>query len=719
MPFTSKDIEGFSKAVESLKKYRRADLTDEEGKSILDKLYTDLLPEEHILNKCLLDNTTYLVGRKGTGKSTLFLKMENELRKNKKYLPCYIDVKTTYESSQTQKIDSQYLQDYLDYNVIETYLLERTFIQNVLITIQKELEKTYRNQFERTMSKLFNTNKNDAQKKIKELSEKINNNDHLKEIEIPILQEKEVSISNHKIDNKDNELNLNTGNNTVSITGAGIDLSHKNGSFMKRRKQRKNERSINSNFSDVFVKVFEIREIILSIKEILLTLGIKHLVIMLDDLSEIDDNAIITFVDTIIAPLNNWSDEFIKFKIASYPNRIHYGKIDPGKVDKINLDFYNLYSEFDRNKMEQFAHDFTKRLLETRIQYFTGKNVEYFFDVNKSNSMNEYYELLFQASMNVPRIMGYILSYCHQNRIIFNNKIKKNDIEQASEKYFNDKINSFFQSSIYSLSSMNEKISNFQLNELKTLIVNKLLEIKKRIVTDDLKGQVYIKKSPYTSHFHVDPGLDTYLKTLELNHFISKYNELSDKDGNQVDIYCINHGLAMKNNILWGKPKGSDYRKYFIERPFSFTKLIKDFIDNSKRIHCTNPKCGKIFKQEEIMLLEFNHFNCNNCGSKVVIDEIDDEFKEVIKSIERDKLLERKDLNIIIELSTSGENFRYAREIAEELDYSKHTIAFRCKALAENYGLIERVKIRENDPYKYRITEKAKKNYVDKNQNHK
>ena len=49
MNFSTKDIEGFSKAVESLKKYRRADLIDDEGKSILDKLYTDLLPEDYIM----------------------------------------------------------------------------------------------------------------------------------------------------------------------------------------------------------------------------------------------------------------------------------------------------------------------------------------------------------------------------------------------------------------------------------------------------------------------------------------------------------------------------------------------------------------------------------------------------------------------------------------------------------------------------------------------
>ena len=48
---------GFFEAVESLKKYRRAELIDEKGRNLLEKLYTDLLPNDHILKKCLLPNT--------------------------------------------------------------------------------------------------------------------------------------------------------------------------------------------------------------------------------------------------------------------------------------------------------------------------------------------------------------------------------------------------------------------------------------------------------------------------------------------------------------------------------------------------------------------------------------------------------------------------------------------------------------------------------------
>ena len=88
MPYSETQLEGFFEAVESLKKYRRADLIDNKGRDLLKELYTDLLPNDYILKKTLKENTTFLVGRKGTGKSTIFLRLEQELKtKNHLELP--------------------------------------------------------------------------------------------------------------------------------------------------------------------------------------------------------------------------------------------------------------------------------------------------------------------------------------------------------------------------------------------------------------------------------------------------------------------------------------------------------------------------------------------------------------------------------------------------------------------------------------------------------
>lgn len=534
----------------------------------------------------------------------------------------------------------------------------------------------------------------------------ITNNEILKKIEIPVLQKYDIGNKSLNEELKEKEKNISSPKVSVGILDGNVGLTVNSGLSFSSKEQRKSISDYSEDFSRVFLQVFQIKETILKIKEILTSLDIRYLVIMLDDFSEIEEDSIKTFVDVVLAPLNNWSDEFIKFKIAAYPNRVYYGKIDPGKVDTINLDFYNLYSEFNRDRMEENAYDFTKRIISRRIEHFTNVSTEKFFDTNKL-SMEEYYKLLFQVSMNVPRILGYILSYCYQSSIIYNKQITKSEIESASQLYYEEKMKPFFDTTTLSLLSIGEKISILQLHELLEEFGRALIEIKKRIQTNELKGSVYQTNYPFSSHFHFDPRLEEFLKTLELNFFISKYNEMSDKDGKPVSVYSIYYGYARKMNLLWGKPEGTLYRKYFIERPFNFTKLIQEFLSRSKFIHCINPSCNKNFSVAELDFLKFTNFKCNNCGMEVIIESISDEIQTKLDKIDKNKLLPIEEIKIMKELERY-DTFVYAREIAEELDLSKYLIAFRCKKLLNNFGYVERNKEHEGDPYKYKLSDTGK-----------
>jgi hypothetical protein len=443
--------------------------------------------------------------------------------------------------------------------------------------------------------------------------------------------------------------------------------------------------------------------------EILKILNINHLVILLDDFSEIDDDAIKTFVDVILAPLNNWSEDFIKFKIAAYPNRVFYGKIDPGKVDTINLDFYNLYSKVNRNQMEEKAIDFTHRLIETRIKHFTSKSPEFFFDTKKDN-INEYYKLLFQVSMNVPRIIGYILSYSSQNSINSDRPINKTDIEFASQRYYEENLYPFFENTTYSTLTIDEKIPILQLKILLEQIVSKLAEIKKRIQKGDLGGEAYNPNQPYASHFFFEPKLEKYIQTLELNFFITKYDDMISKKVKKASIYCINYGLAKKFNLPWGRPEDIKYaRKYFIETPFDFNSLITEFLLKSKKIHCTNPECNQQFTFNDMPNLEFTHFKCPHCHSIVITEDLMSKDVEEELKIDENLLLPQSDLKIIFALAKEDAPV-YAREIAGEIDYSPQFIGHRCRKMIEESGLIIRSMARA--PYKYQLTKKAFDNYI-------
>ena len=211
--------------------------------------------------------------------------------------------------------------------------------------------------------------------------------------------------------------------------------------------------------------------------------------------------------------------------------------------------------------MEENAIGFTRRLVNNRFSYYKLNLLDF---IDERMNERDFFTLLFYASMNVPRIMGYLFSYIFQSNIIYGKPITKSDIENAAVRYYDEKIDAFFEASTYCLLSLEEKRDIAELKKIRDAIVIKAKEIKSSILSGELNGK-YLKNMPFSSHFHVSQDMEKYLISLELNHFITKYEEMSNRDAKKVTVYCLNYGLAKKNNIFWGKPQGGEYRKYFIE----------------------------------------------------------------------------------------------------------------------------------------------------------
>lgn len=709
MSYSKADKDNFFAAVDSLKKYRRAEITDEAGKDLVDTLYTDLLSNEQVLKACLTDNTTFLIGRKGTGKSTIFLKLQREYRKRGNVLSCYIDAKTVFESSQTEYIGIEHLNGTISDDELNKYIVERNFIQSILRSLLEEIQKKSDTFLEKIKQVLGIGGVRIVTEKLRSLNDSIENNDHLKLIEVPSLQQ--ISINRKSSAEKANETALSKDNQLTgkaSPSDFGVDANTSINRTTKNSKKHSSE--LEEQFSDVFLKVFKIKNFIDQLKDILSLLKIRNLVILLDDFSEIPDQSMRVFVDVVLAPLNNWSEEFIKFKVAAYPNRVYFGKIDQGKIDKINLDFYDLYStRVSKSIMEEKSIDFTKRLIEKRVEYFTNQSVEYFFDTRKE-PIQEYYELIFQISMNVPRIIGYILYYCYESKVAYDNPITKASLEDAAEKYYELTIEPFFHNTTYSLKSFEEKISILQLRELLLIFADELKNIQRKIKVGELSGVIYdvVRNNPYTSHFIFNPIHEQFLKTLELNFFVSKYNEMSGRDGGKQSVYCLNYGLCAKHSLRWGYPKGSEHRKYLISRPFDFNKIIEDFLRTSKRIICINPECNRNFPFEQLQFLEFTNMKCPDCQNPVKVIANSEAIEAELSRVDNAKLLPDVELGILYEIHKSEKPLK-PKEIAEELDCSHQLIGWRAKKLDETKGLISREG--EVGQRVYKLTDRGKEDY--------
>lgn len=376
------------------------------------------------------------------------------------------------------------------------------------------------------------------------------------------------------------------------------------------------------------------------------------------------------------------------------------------KLIKLIWIFFKLYASHQKNKMEALAIDFTQRLLQKRSQLFLKDgHIEDFFEISKIFDMDDYYKLLFQVSCNVPRILGYILVHCYESHVIYDRKITRVAITNAAQKYYDNTLVNFFKETTYSTSSIDEKVSILQLQNLLNLLVERSKDIKRRIANGELHGANYNRSFPASSHFYVNPNVEEFLQTLELNFFISKYIEYSNRDGKGVSVYSLNYGLCEKYDLIYGVPADgkTNERKYLIERPFDYNNLIMDYLSSLQKIECDT--CAQIYSDEDLVHLKYYEYRCKNrkCDGIVRIGKLNDKFIESIDRIHSNVFLSKEELKIIMALHEYPKVS--AKDLGELIDVGSLSIGQRAIKLDEDYGLVERVKQSRN--YFYSLTMKG------------
>jgi predicted ATP-binding protein involved in virulence len=140
----SKQLANFHAAVQTMKLYRRAEIEDARGESLIEELYVDPLPHDHVLETMLRPSTTFLIGRKGSGKSTVFQRVQHKLAKDRRAASAYVDIKTVFESARVdpqlvRKIDSE--GSALNAERVHELLLMSTFIKATVRGIRDGLSR--------------------------------------------------------------------------------------------------------------------------------------------------------------------------------------------------------------------------------------------------------------------------------------------------------------------------------------------------------------------------------------------------------------------------------------------------------------------------------------------------------------------------------------------------------------------------------------------------
>lgn len=673
-------IDIFLKMVESLRKYRRAELLNEENENIIEDLYTDPLDGNHILKTLLNPNTTLLIGRKGTGKSTIIGRFQHEIRKTDNQLSLYIDVKTIFEQAKAQGSQDGNYKNILSNDEIVKFMTYKKFLQKVLEEIKKEIKKDiFANRFTRVFTKK-GTTKEEFEKQINKLFEEISTPQYE-----DITAIKEMRLESSKMDK-----------NSIKSSVSG-ELSFSSPKVSSELEVESIGKEFNNEqFSTILQRCFSVIDFMEKIKKLLEKVGIKRVFICLDDASEIEEDSLDIFMRTIVAPLNNLADEYFKFKISFYPGRDITPNIDRTKVDTLKLDYYDLYLSSGTDKIEENAIKCTKRLLENRFKYFFDEDIDIseFFDTKKL-SLEDYYKIIFQISSNIPRTIGRVLWYAAKRSINAGQKITKSILqESAKEYYINDIEIMLIKNEYMEYKTYDESFGREHLKRLVDLFIEKAKENKKQIgISKASIFENYTTNNAPSNYLFFPPEFEETIATLELNFFITKFSQQKDKDTREVSIYTLNYGLCQKENIIFDEK--SD-RKFRIERLFDYTKLITEWALSSEEIICSS--CKAKHEIGELETIKKYGMRCPICFSGIC------KIERVEKIIPVSGKLKVSEEKFLILNTLRIENSLTSRQIGEELDMSAYSVgAFaRSGRQLRQDGYLEK----DGDD-KYHITKKA------------
>lgn len=708
------DINKFARIAESLRQYQRAELKDFEkeiGSQPIDQLYVDPLPNDAVLKSVLSSNTTFLLGRKGTGKSTVFAKAQSILRTQKNIVSIYIDVKSLYDILEANEIPDYELESIGISNVAyRSHMLRKVMLGKVIAELLKEISDSCDRLTLLDRWRGVKKHYEELKDSLKSIGDKAKNA-KLEKIEIPVLQK----ISNQirlKQQQETSQTSTASGKvaGKISLTNIGVS-SEVAGSFSDFDKTL-DDTDIYNEYSDVVLKSFPFSEIIGEIQTLLKESGLLRLVAFFDDFSELKFIDQRLFVDVVLSPLNNSSNESVKLKIAAYPGRVYYGKIDPGKADTIGLDFSDLYESSEVQEMERSASNYAHRLLTKRFESF-GVRLEDYFDITSTTTIEDFMYLLFQSSFNVPRIMGHLLHLTYFDKVSRNQKITLASIKLASKKYYENTVAKYFDRlNRYALEPFENKLDRYNQNQLLSCLVNEAKSVRKRIIDKEVGGK-YFEKLGYnlpTSHFIVRKDLEDILSSLESNFFLSRYKKTRDKAGKDVIVYALFMGLCESERMNWGYPKGREFRNYFSQRCFEYTRIIHIFLSEKQTIKCG--LCGYCHPMDRKESIELFKWRCPECMEGIcTLVNLSDDFKVEVDKLNKEIMLDPIELEIVNTLNEEKRKMR-AGEISALIDTTHQMVGRRTSKLRE-MGLILKERDETDGRMKSELTERCEKIYFE------
>ncbi|GGZ13271.1 hypothetical protein [Shewanella fodinae] len=305
------DMGKFSRVAESLRQYRRAELKDfssELGSKPLDELYVDALQGDAVLQSVLSSNTTFLLGRKGTGKSTVFAKAQSIFREKRDIVSIYVDVKSICDVLNTS---DSYDIDIESHGISKTayraHILRKAMLGSIISELLSEIDESCESLSIWDRWKGIKRQYDELKSNLANLRQRVKNAE-LESHEIPVLQKisRQIRVKRQEEQSLTKSNNIKAGAKLgVDKVSIGVDGSASCSDFDKTL----DDLDTYNEYSDVILKSFPFAEIIEEIQSLNKEAGLVRTVVFFDDFSELSFIDQRLFVDVILSPLNNSSNE--------------------------------------------------------------------------------------------------------------------------------------------------------------------------------------------------------------------------------------------------------------------------------------------------------------------------------------------------------------------------------------------------------------------------
>jgi DNA-binding MarR family transcriptional regulator len=654
------DERKFARITESLRQHQRADLREFEpeiGKRPIDRTYVDPLAGDAVLQHVLSSNTTFLLGRRGSGKSTVFARAQSEILARGQNIAIHVDVKSLYDALLSRDTnDFEVLDATIRTDVLQEHRRRKALLGAVLAEILAGIGESFERLSLYDRWSGIRSEYDDVRRELDRLRT---------DVCMGVPTDEELRIL--RMISTFPEQAVRTGDSALADILDGSDLYRV--------------------YSDTLRASFPFAEIIIEIQEMLRESGLGRLIIFLDDVCEVSrlDHRIL--IDVILAPLANDSSGAINLKMAAYPGHVYHGKLDAATVDTISLEFQHLYRDANGGSAPAAAIDFTTRLLTRRFAEF-GTSIEDY--LASSFPPSEFMSLMFDITFNVPRVIGHVLHHCYVDRVSVGYPITVGALRVAAQKTYEDLLESYFSRPDRFARELRErKTARRREYELLRAIIDEAKTARLRIVSGVAGGEeLKLPRHPPASHFTVELDPGKLLSGLEMNFFVSKFQTLTKSDGREVTIYALNYGLTEAEGLGWRcAPARTSQIDDALESCFAFGAAHQRFVAARQVIRCT--ECRAAFDRSEQMNLARYGWLCPECrvGTCEVLD-LDQTMYSDPSGEDRALMLEPVELEILGVLEEARSPM-HAKEIAARIDV-RYQLVGRCTSRLQSAGLVRK-----------------------------